>query len=241
MDKRFWGALVIIVVVLGGIWWFTSGSKNNSGSGSSNQPTSHIEGEGKDGITLIEYGDYQCPYCGQYASIVSQVASDYNQEIFFQFRNLPLTELHPNAFAGARAAEAAALQGKFWQMHDFLYQENVLYYEQNESTWITATNPEPDFEQYARQLGLNVNQFEQDYQSAQVNNAINADTAAFAKTGQEEATPTFFLDGTKISPSESFNSFAQYINAEILKKTGHPSTVSASGSATTSTTPQSTQ
>ena len=127
----------------------------------------HVEGNTKSGITLVEYGDYQCPFCGQYFPIVKQVQAEFNDQIAFQFRNFPLVSVHQNAFAGARAAEAAALQGKFWEMHDLLYQ--------NQSQWSEGGDPTSFFKQYALQLGLNVDQFNKDYASTKVNNAINAD------------------------------------------------------------------
>jgi protein-disulfide isomerase len=237
MTKTFWGILVAVIIILGGIYWASSNHNSKSTTtthSSSNTPTSHIEGQGKDGITLLEYGDYECPYCSEYSPIVKQVASLYNTEIYFQFRNLPLTQIHTNAFAAARAAEAAGLQGKFWQMHDVLYT--------NQSDWVDSSNPVPIFNDYAQQLGLNVSQFKSDYNGSAVNNAINADVAVFNKTGQEMATPTFFLNGVKINPVISLSSFEQIINAEIQKKTGHPSPVtSASSTSTNSSTTRSTQ
>jgi protein-disulfide isomerase len=239
MDKRFMGILAAVVVVLGAIFIVTnhSNKSNDASTSNSNQPTHHVEGKGADGITLLEYGDYECPYCGEYYPIVKQIATLYNQDIYFQFRNLPLTEIHPNAFAGARAAEAASLQGQFWQMHDVLYQ--------NQDQWVPATNPETYFVQYAQQLGLNIATFKTDYASNQVDDSITADMDAFNATGAEEATPTFFLDNTQISPQESVASFEQYINAAILKKTGKPSGISTSStsspSSSSTTAPKSTE
>src|ERR1700721_4318235 len=120
MSKSFWIVVAVIVAVAIGIFALTSGSTNNSKL----TPTNHVEGLGQDNVKLVEYGDYQCPYCGEYYSTVKQVVSMYNSQITFQFRNFPLTSIHPNAFAGARAAEAAGLMGKFWQMHDLLYEQN---------------------------------------------------------------------------------------------------------------------
>ena len=238
MDKRFVGILVAVIFILGGIFWLTSSKNTNtpstSNSSSTNQATQHIEGQGKDGITLTEYGDYECPYCGQYFPIVQQVQQEYNTQIFFQFRNLPLTEIHPNAFAGARAAEAADLQNKFWQMHDALYA--------NQNQWVTSSNPQTFFDAAAKQLGLNVTKFDQDFGSNTVNNRINADEAAFNKTGAPLATPTFFLDGKLIQPAESVASFETLINAEIKKKGfTPPATTPSTTSPSSGTTPQSKQ
>ncbi|HEX7368171.1 MAG TPA: thioredoxin domain-containing protein [Candidatus Saccharimonadales bacterium] len=216
MSKSFWAVIVAIVIVLGGIFWLTS-SKGSSPSSSGNaQPTNHVEGSTSTGVKLVEYGDYECPYCAEYYSTVKQVASQYSSQIQFQFRNLPLTQIHQNAFAGARAAEAAALQGKFWQMHDLLYENN----QYNEQTgWVVSQDPLDDyFVAYAQQLGLNIAKFKTDFASEQVNNVINADVAAFKKTGAEEATPTFFLDGKQIQPGNTVADFQKYINAAIKDK-----------------------
>lgn len=222
MDRRFLAILSVIVVIFIAVFAITSRSSNkNDTSSTTGVPTNHVEGQGKDGVTLVEYGDYECPICEEYYQPMQQVAAQFSQQIYFQFRNLPLTEIHPNAFAGARAAEAAALQGKFWQMHDALYV--------NQSTWANSSNPQPYFDQYAKNIGLNVSQFDSDYASSKVNDSINADVAAFNKTGQEKATPSFFLDGTYIPNSQlidtsgqpSVAKFADLINKEIAVKTGH--------------------
>jgi protein-disulfide isomerase len=240
MSKRFWLILVIIIVALGLIFKFTDHNNGNSANTSGNaQPTNHVEGSGSSGVTLVEYGDYECPYCEEYYPVVKQIAAQYNQQIFFQFRNLPLTQIHVNAFAGARAAEAASLQGQFWQMHDALYD--------NQNQWVPASNPESFFVGYAQKLGLNTTKFQSDYAGSAVNDSINADVAAFAKTGFQEATPTFILDGKQIQPSATVASFESFINAEIAKKAGTTSTTPAPTNSTsgqsvqTSTTSNSTK
>lgn len=240
MSKSFLGVIVIIILIFVGIFAF-SGNKAKGSSGSSNSATNHVEGQGKDGITLVEYGDYQCPYCGQYYPVVQQVQAEFNTQMTFQFRNFPLTSLHPNAFAGARAAEAAGLQGKFWQMHDLLYNQNEAYYNGGEppNSWIGATDPTPYFNIDAQQLGLNVSQFEKDYASDTVNNLITADQAAGNKLGVD-ATPTFYLDGKQINVGESASAFESLINAEIAKKAGKAtSTPTNTGTTSQTTAPKS--
>jgi len=208
MSKTFWAVIAIIVIVFGGIIIFNN---HKSGSSSSNaKPTNHVEGSTKTGVTLVEYGDYECPYCGAYHPTVKQVATKYADRIQFQFRNLPLLQVHQNALSSAKAAEAAGLQGKFWQMHDMLYE--------SQSSWSSSSNAASIFEQYAAQLSLNVAQFKQDYASDAVNNTITADINAFLKTGNEESTPTFFLDGKKVQPANTVTSFSSLIDAEIAKK-----------------------
>jgi protein-disulfide isomerase len=225
MDKRFLGILAVLVIVFGGIFVVSqksSDSSNGTKSGSSKgQPTNHVIGDNAKNITFVEYGDYQCPICGAYYQPIKQALTDeVLKNIHFQFRNLPLSSIHQNAFAGARAAEAAGLQGKYWDMHDTLYE--------NQNAWSQSSSPINIFEGYAKSLGLNITQFKADYLSSKVNDAINADTAAFNKTKQEMATPTFFLDGKYVANSEfsdsstggpSAEKINKYINDAIAKKT----------------------
>jgi protein-disulfide isomerase len=219
MDKRFLAIVGVIILAFVGFLVFSNqNNSNGSGSSSSSQPTNHVEGNLSSKVTLLEYGDYECPVCESYFTTVQQVAQTYNTKIKFQFRNLPLSQIHPNAIAGARAAEAADLQGKFWQMHDTLYDYS------NWEEWSTSSNPEPYFWNYATSLGLNVSKFKTDFASAEVNNRVQADLSAFAKTGQQEATPTFFLNGKYVPNSElidpttsepSVAQFSKVINAEL--------------------------
>jgi len=222
MSKGFLAIIAVIVVVFGGIVIYNN-HKNGNTSSSTATPTNHVEGDLSSKVTLLMYGDYECPVCEAYFTTVTQVQQQYNSDMKFQFRNLPLTQIHPNALAGARAAEAADLQGKFWQMHDTLYEA------ENWNEWSTSSNPDPYFWTYAAQLGLNISKFKTDFASAAVNNRIQADVAAFDKTGEQEATPTFFLNGkyipnTKLVDSSgdpSVSAFDSVINAE-LKATGMP-------------------
>ncbi len=221
MSKKFWIAVAVVVLVLIGIFAFTSGGSNNNNSNKL-APSENIEGEGKDGVKLVEYGDFQCPACAEYFSTVKQVASMYNTQITFQFRNFPLTTLHPNAFAAARAAEAAALMGKFWQMHDLLYEQSVEYYDSNQTiaAWDSASNPESYFVADAKSLGLNTQKFQQLYASDQVDNLVVADENAGNALGID-ATPTFYLDGKQMNiNSISVQAFETQINAAIAQKTG---------------------
>ncbi len=211
MTKTFWGVLAAIVIVFGAIFFVTHHNSPSAAGSTASQPTQHIEGGGSSGVKLVEYGDYECPYCEEYYPIVKQVVSDEFTKITFQFRNFPLTSIHPNAFAGARAAEAAGLMGKFWQMHDTLYNSS------NWSQWSTSSNPVPYFNQYAKQLGLNLATFEKDYASSQVDNLITADMNAGNKLNIQ-GTPTFFLDGKQISVAPSVSAFEKLINQAIANK-----------------------
>lgn len=217
MDKRFIGLLVAVVVALGALFYFshksTSGSNGNTTGGSTAAASHHVTGAGKKGVTLIEYGDYQCPACGAFFPVLQQVTQKYGDDITFQFRNFPLDSIHQNARAGARAAEAANLQNKFWEMHDLLYKEQQI--------WSASTDPYQYFESYAGQLDLNKEQFKTDYQSDKVNSIINADIAEAQKINAT-ATPTFQING-KVIDSETqqtmgtLEGFSKVIDAEIAK------------------------
>jgi len=211
MDRRFIAILVAIVLIAGGVFWFARPNKaSNTSSSSHAQPSNHVTGKGTKNVTLIEYGDYQCPACGAYYPVVKQLVAQYENDIFFQFRNFPLTQIHQNAFAGARAAEAADKQGKYWEMHDLLYE--------GQQDWGTSAAPLSFFDNYAKSLSLDMTKFHADYQSQAVNDVINADINEGKKIGAN-STPTFVLEGKKIEENpRDVQSFSDLIQAEIDKK-----------------------
>jgi protein-disulfide isomerase len=228
MSKQFLAVIAAVIIIFIGIFAVANHKSSKSGSGDTKATTSHVEGQGSDGIKLVEYGDYECPYCGEYYSTVKEVQAEYNTQMTFQFVNFPLESIHPNAFAGARAAEAANLQGKFWQMHDLLYEENQVYYNSNEqeATWVGASTPLTYFDAYAKQLGLNVTKFNTAYNSDKVNDLINNDLDK-GNNLNVQATPTFYLDGKKVSPVNSLSAFQSLINAAIKQKAAAASTPAA--------------
>jgi len=225
MDKRFLSILGVLVILFVGIFALSQHKSNTSAGGTnSSQATNHIEGQGQKGVSLVEYGDYECPICEAYYLPLKQAVAQYSADIHFQFSNLPLTAIHQNAFAGARAAEAAGLQNKYWEMHDKLYE--------NQTQWASSSNPQTFFNTYAQTIGLNLDQFKTDYASSKVNDAINADLTAFGKTGKDKATPTFFLDGVYLpntglvdpqTGAPTASKIAAAIQAEITKKTASSS------------------
>ena len=221
MSKQFWGVIIIVILAMVGLFVFTG--KSNKTTSSSAQPTNHVIGGGTKHVSLVEYGDFQCPFCGQYYPTLKQITDTYKQDITFQFRHFPITSLHQNAFAASRAAEAAGKQGKFFEMYDALYQ--------TQQSWSSSNAPQSTFEQYAAQLKLDVTKFRADYTSGEVNDAINADMAAGNKLGVQ-GTPTFFLDGKQVQINNTVEAFKKAIDAEIAKKNPGSST-----SSTSSTTP----
>lgn len=196
MDKRFWAIIGIILIGFAGVIFV-----NNQNKDTTTVPaTEHVQGPADSKVKLVEYGDYECPACSEFYDVVHEVQKNYASKIQFQFRNLPLTSIHQNAFVAARAAEAADLQGKFWEMHDLLYQNQD---PTGKSGWVVSQDALNDyFVQYAEQLKLDIEKFKTDFASTTVNGRINADIAAFKETGEQQATPTFFLNGKKVDNSE---------------------------------------
>jgi protein-disulfide isomerase len=207
MDKRFLLILGAILVIFGGVFWFSKNKSTRSNNSQQGTPSNHVIGTNTTGVALVEYGDYQCPACGQFYPIVKQLQATYANKISFRFANFPLVQIHQHAMEGARAAEAASLQNKFWEMHDILYE--------NQTTWSQASNPSAYFEQYAAQLGLNLTKFKQDMASQAVLNTINADVGQVQALGGS-GTPTFVINGKKVenNPS-SLEAFSKLIDDTI--------------------------
>ncbi len=136
-------------------------------------------------VVLEEYGDYQCPPCGLLYPELKQIEHEYGSQVQIIFHHFPLMKMHKNALAAAHAAEAARNQNKFWEMHDRLYR--------NQNAWTEQEDPRPVFVSYARELGLNVEQFRSDMESNQVDQRISADIQRGAAVGVT-GTPTVFLD-----------------------------------------------
>lgn len=147
-------------------------------------------------VVLIEYGDFQCPGCGGAFPQLKTIKETYKDQIAFIFRNFPLTAIHPNALAAATAAEAAGLQGKFWQMHDKLYE--------NQNAWSTidASKRTDSFSGYAQDIGLNVEQFKADLSDPKIAAKVSRDRALGNKLGVD-STPTVYLGSTKLTEEET--------------------------------------
>jgi protein-disulfide isomerase len=157
----------------------------------------HVTDLPKSKVTLVEYGDFQCPYCGQAYPQVKKLTTDYASKITFVFRNYPLSSLHPNAKAAAAAAEAAGLQGKYWEMHDKLYET------QNEWSSLSTDDRTNKFVEYAKAVGVKDSaKFITDMSADNVNKKINFDLALGNKAGVT-GTPTFVLNGTKATDTVS--------------------------------------
>lgn len=219
-NKFFVGILIIIAVVFGGLMLNDRKSNNpNSGDGPSQSATQHTKGSDKTGVVLVEYGDMECKFCWAKEPLVKEVIEKYKDQITFQFRHFPLNQIHPNAFAAHRVLEAAGKQGKFWEMHDLLF-ERAYQIGGNDvipTEWVATKSPMSFFESYAKELGLDIDKLKEDAASQEINNAINADIKEGQKFGIS-GTPTFVLDGVKIETPADLEEFSKLIDEAIKKK-----------------------
>lgn len=209
MNKIGWiiFAAVAIGLIVGLVIWSrltnpsldVSSINNNSVIAASEQNgniADHVQGAANSKVILVEYGDFQCPSCRGAHPNVNTLLEEYGDRITFIFRNFPLTTIHPNARAAAAAAEAAGLQGKYWDMNSLLYEAQKSWEAQDATT---RTNT---FRSYALQLGLDVTKFEADIASKNVNQKISFDQALGKREGLS-GTPSFFLNGQKLTDEVS--------------------------------------
>lgn len=161
----------------------------------------HILGNTNAPIELVEYADYQCPYCGQAYYILKEVQKQLGDKIKFVFRNFPLPELHPHAIHAAIAAETAGAQGKFWEMHDILF-ENQKNLEDNHLI------------EYADRIGLDVKRFERDFGKDPYFQKVNYDYESGIENGVQ-GTPTFFINGKVYDGNWMSPSFLEDLNSLV--------------------------
>ncbi|MBI4239952.1 DsbA family protein [Candidatus Uhrbacteria bacterium] len=200
-----------IIVVLGGIVWAAVSSTKKSGESSEKRSidTSRVDekdwmkGNRDAKLTLVEYSDFQCPACAAYHPVVRKVAYEMGGRVKIVYRHYPLKSTHKNAESASRAAEAAGVQGKFWEMHDMLFEK--------QSEWSPLGDPKPTFDEYAKSLQLNVEKFSQDMASSQVQAKIDSDVKS-ADKASVNATPTFFLNGKKLDQPQGYDGLKNSIN-----------------------------
>ena len=225
MNKKSWMIFVIIVVaIVGGMIYISTQNRLNVSDINNDQLNTIIGAESRNGdiadheigskspkVTIIEYADYQCPGCSAAAPKAKALAEKYKDHVRLIFRNFPIASSHPNARAAAAVAEAAGLQGKFWEMNKLLYT--------NQDAWKNANITDRDniFKSYAEQLKLNIDQYKTDIASNKGKNKIDFDMALGRKHGVA-ATPTFYVNGknTEMDSSGSIESSVK----EALKKAG---------------------
>jgi protein-disulfide isomerase len=227
--KTWFMWLIVIVVIVLGIWWLVA-SSNSSGSVDVPPSTEVTQADWTKGGTntnaaIIEYSDFQCSACEAYFPIIKQLTEEFGDLIQFAYRHYPLRSIHPNADEAAHAAEAAGAQGKFWEMHDMLFER--------QHDWSNARNPFDFFSDYAEQISLDAEQFKTDYDSDKSKNTVRAHETAGRRIGIN-GTPTFILNGERITSPQGYEEFRNL----IVEQVGEPVQESEQ---TAATTPEKTQ
>ena len=143
----------------------------------------HSQGSADALVTLVQYGDYECPYTRQSTTGVRAIQQQLGTQLRFVFRNFPLTEIHPHTLHSAEAAEAADAQGKFWEMHDYIFHHQ-------------HTLEDADLMHFAETVGLDITQFEQDMTQQHQLRRIEADVESGERSGVQ-GTPTFYINGVR--------------------------------------------
>jgi protein-disulfide isomerase len=163
------------------------------------QPWDHAQGSSEAPVTIVEYGDFECPYCGRAYPILRQLRQELGDQIRLIYRHFPLNSVHPHASVAAQAAEAAGAQGKFWEMHSMLFEnqdalENV------------------DFDQYALRVGLEVYRFRADLSSERFSRRVQRDFESGSQLGVSK-TPTLFINGVKYDGPLEYESILKAVRA----------------------------
>ena len=156
-------------------------------------------------LAIVEFSDFQCPFCGRVEPTLAQIEKQYGDQIKVVFKHLPLS-IHPKAPAAHAAAEAAHLQGKFWEMHDLIFADQ-------------KGMSEDRYLQYAKQIGLDVDKFKADLASDEVKKRVAADVSEAGKLGVS-GTPAFFVNGRFISGAQPLSTFQTMIDEELGKTKG---------------------
>jgi protein-disulfide isomerase len=198
--KRYLPIVIIVVVLMAalGLTWTllrssrqtTNGNANANAASPGSEPTGadppHVRGNPKAPVTVEEFADFQCPSCGYYYPELKKIENEFGDNLRVVFRERPLVPPHEHALLAAQAAEAAGLQGRFWEMHDKLYE--------NQTTWSVATDLVPIFVDYAKQIGLDTDRFMKDLNGEAVAARIFQDGKR-AHALDIKSTPTFFVNG----------------------------------------------
>ena len=164
----------------------------------------HVRGAAEARVTLVEYGDFQCPYCGDAYPVVQELVERYGDSLRFVFRHMPLADLHPRAPAAAEAAEAAGAQGRFWEMHDRLFTHQL------ELT-------DADLREHAAAIELDLDRFDRELDEGIHRARVEEDFRSGVRSGTP-STPRFFVNGLMHLGSPSYPELAERIATELSAK-----------------------
>jgi protein-disulfide isomerase len=223
LKDKFVLSIIIATVLLlvGGVVFVSKKGSSSSPDSNGSVPVSqenqkllevvsddYIKGNKDASVTIVEYLDFECEACGAYYPLVKQLAEEFKNDVRFVNRYFPLPG-HKNGLPSALAVEATARQGKYWEMHNLLFEEQKNWGEKQ------AADPKI-FEEYAKKIGLNIEQYKKDVASKEVKDRVERDRSSGQKLGVS-GTPTFFLNGEKIPNPKTPEDFKTFIQAAILK------------------------
>jgi protein-disulfide isomerase len=195
-------ALVVLAVVV--LYFFTGAAATEESTAAPVSSTDITFGPKDAPVTVIEYSDFQCPFCAEYAKWMTQLRATYGDRVQFAFRNYPLAT-HEWATFAAKVAYAAFLQDKFWEMHDLLYER--------QDEWSTASDPRALFDSYAESLDLDMDQFHADADAQTTTDFIKKQAAEGKRAGVSH-TPWFVVDGKSVLP-RSLEQFEKVIEKAL--------------------------
>lgn len=208
-EGKFLSGVLVIIALLFAYYFYAMSQKKELPVGEVTvSSTDHVRGAKEGTVTLVEFGDFQCPACGAYEPLVRQAMEDNKTILKVVFKHFPLTQIHQNALPAAKAVEAAGMQGKFWEMHDMLYDK--------QKEWSESLNSRDYFLTYATTLGLDTKKFVADMASSAIEEKILAEYKEGTELGIQ-GTPTFFVNGKMIESPRSLEDFDKAISAAIKK------------------------
>ena len=205
MNKSFLGLVLIVALAIASLFVFAPEVKYKF-ENNAIHPLDNVKGNKEAKVILIEYSDFECPACRSYYPILRQLFTEFGDRATFVYRHFPLSGIHPNAEFAARAAEAAGKQGKFWEMHDLLFQK--------QAEWSKVADIVPVFKNYTALLGIDTEQFEKDFNSREVKDFVSSQKAHASSLGFP-GTPTFVLNGEVIDNPSSIEQFRSIILKKI--------------------------
>jgi len=228
-DRNFMTLIVLIIVgVIGAVLVFGGESSNNgtffgeplevargqADADGNVQRADHVKGGSDAKVTLIEYGDFECPACFAFFPELQQLEAAYPDDLEVVFRHNPLSSIHPNAFAAHRASVAADNQGMFWEMHDILYERQPAW--SATQSGLDITGAATVFESYAEELGLDIEQFNADVASQATFDFIDSHLDSGSQLGVT-GTPTIFINGEEVN-ERSFAELSAIVDSILAEE-----------------------
>lgn len=204
IKEHFWKITgLVAILALGGSIVYSQYAANEANEGVVVE--AHVKGNPDAPVKMVEYSDFQCPACKQFVPVVEEILNQYGDQISFEYRHFPLINIHNNAVPAAVAAEAAGQQGKFFEMHDKLFE--------NQTVWANSSVPSRYFEQYAEEIGLDIDLFKTHMNASVITDSIK-DSFNEARDKGLTSTPSFFLNGEKMTYT-TFEEFRNLIDEAV--------------------------